>query len=225
MSEGQQQQVPQSAGRGRGYSGRGGGGGRGRGRQGRGGGSRNNNTTNTQRKKNTLKGKCAELGNNVFTAGFPNSPDVFVKTKEAIMLHIQTNLSDGQDWWEALDTMRHKDMDDIKPPNPAIDAQAQPTTIDEGTKLEFTIDYKEWKQRGRNYEKNKTAIFGLTIGQCTDNLLNKLKNRSDWQSIENCADPILLLKAILEVVQKFDDKTYPMQCSLSPVVPLRLRQC
>ena len=200
--------MPQSAGRGRGYAGRGSGGGRGRGRNGRGGGSRNNN--NNTKKKNNMKGKCEELGNNVFTAGIPNSADVYVKTKEAIMLHIQTNLTDGQDWWEALDAMKHKDMDDVKPPNPALDDQGRAVQIDEGTKLEYTLDLKEWKYRCKNYGNNKTAIFGLMIGQCTDGLLTKLKNRSDWNSIENVADPILLLKAILEAVQKFDDKTYPI---------------
>jgi len=65
----------------------------------------------------------------------------------------------------------------------------------EECKTEFSTNLREWKQRGRDYKKNKRTAYGMIWKQCSVRMQTCLKADPDFKSkIEE--DPIVLLEAI-----------------------------
>jgi hypothetical protein len=68
-----------------------------------------------------------------------------------------------------------------------------------------------WRTHGETNEslkKSRGKIYSLLIGQCTQVLVNKMKQDADWVMISESFDPILLFKLIEKFVLKQSDNQY-----------------
>jgi hypothetical protein len=59
-------------------------------------------------------------------------------------------------------------------------------------------------------KKSRGKIYSLLLGQCTQMLVDKMKQDTDWVTISGSFDPISLLKLIKKFVLKQSDNQYKM---------------
>ncbi len=59
-------------------------------------------------------------------------------------------------------------------------------------------------------KKSRGKIYSLLLGQCTQVLVDKMKQDADWVKISGLFDPTLLLKLIKKFVLKQSDNQYKM---------------
>jgi hypothetical protein len=57
-------------------------------------------------------------------------------------------------------------------------------------------------------KKSHSKIYSLLLGQCTQVLIDKMKQDSDWGTVSDSFDPIALFKLIEKCVLKLSDKQY-----------------
>jgi hypothetical protein len=69
-----------------------------------------------------------------------------------------------------------------------------------------------WRTHRETIESLKVSrgkVYSLLLGQCTQVLVDKLKQDTDWVTISESFDPILLFKLIEKYVLKQSDNQYP----------------
>ena len=179
--------------------------GRGQSGRGRGRGSRPYNSVFGQRNYSNLKGACEELKDNVYTVGDAKQADRFTKTTENIVNYIQRTYEEGQDVMDALVKLEDVDFDEYEPESD--EAEDQLTYMQ---KLMLQAKVKEFMARKNKYQHNMNKAYALILGQCTQGLKNKLETSKKWETIKQEHSPILLLKAIKEITQDFQDSKYPI---------------
>jgi hypothetical protein len=76
---------------------------------------------------------------------------------------------------------------------------------------ERTAHSNAWRthqETAESLKKNKGKIYSLLLGQCTQVLVDKMKQDTDWVSISDSFDPHLLFKLIEKFVLKQSDNQY-----------------
>jgi hypothetical protein len=63
-------------------------------------------------------------------------------------------------------------------------------------------------------KKSRGKIFSLLLGQCTQVLIDKMKQDVDWGTISDSFDPIALFMLIEKLVLKQSDNQYKTACCL-----------
>ena len=61
----------------------------------------------------------------------------------------------------------------------------------------------EWSKIKLSYKENKVKMYYVFMGQCSEAMVNKLKDSAIYKDVENRADLILLLKQIKIFRSKF----------------------
>jgi hypothetical protein len=67
---------------------------------------------------------------------------------------------------------------------------------------------RTYRETNKNLKKSRGKIYSLLIGQCTQVLVDKMKQDADWVMISELFDPILLFKLIEMFVLKQSDNQY-----------------
>jgi hypothetical protein len=79
------------------------------------------------------------------------------------------------------------------------------------TKAEKIAHSNAWRTHRETTEslkKSRGKVYSLLLGQCTQVLINKMKQDADWVAISKAFDPILLFKLIEKFVLKQSDNQY-----------------
>jgi hypothetical protein len=95
-------------------------------------------------------------------------------------------------------------------------AQGEIELVDE-VQIKLTDDEKiahanAWRTHRETTESLKVSrgkVYSLLLGQCTQVLVDKMKQDTDWVTISESFDPILLYKLIEKYVLKQSDNQYP----------------
>jgi hypothetical protein len=66
-------------------------------------------------------------------------------------------------------------------------------------------------------KKSRGKIYSLLLGQCTQVLIDKMKQDVDWVTISDLFDPIALFKLIKKFVLKQSDNQYRMAVLIAAV--------
>ena len=149
-----------------------------------------------------LRGAIEELRNNVFTLG---NAEKYTKTEEAILTHILSNFKQG---YEVCHSLKHLELFDIDAhkPEPTGDI----ATMSEIDKMILKEQVTKYVARKELFEDNMNKAYGVILGQCSKAVKDKLECRDDWTTMEAQLDPIMLLKAIKEITQNYEDSKYPI---------------
>jgi hypothetical protein len=81
------------------------------------------------------------------------------------------------------------------------------------TKDEKTAHRNAWRshhESNDSLKKSKGKIYSLLLGQCTQVLVDKMKQDTDWMTISGLFNPISLFKLIKKFVLKQSDNHYKM---------------
>mmetsp|Transcript_25263 Transcript_25263/g.59878 ORF Transcript_25263/g.59878 Transcript_25263/m.59878 type:complete len:318 (+) Transcript_25263:619-1572(+) len=143
---------------------------------------------------------------------------------QVILSHLQKTLKNGKDLVKALKTGKEFNFDEYKPtpvikPEPnneeAMATGAHPTYNPlEYARYEQEKDIQSrkidaWIEREETYEENKVKAFQIILGQCTDRLVEKIKNQTDYET-RVMYKPMELLKDIKKLSVSHTDDKYDM---------------
>ena len=173
---------------------------------------RNNNNI---RRSTQFKGACEDLKDHVYTVGDAKQADRYTKTTEQILNYIQREYDQGQEVKDSLEQLEEFDMELYKPEKP--DDMA---ALDDIDKMILQQEVKDYCTRKFKFNDNMNKAFALIHGQCSMGVKNKLENRKDWKFIKDRHNPILLLKAIKEITQNYQDSKYPIASIHKSIITL-----
>jgi hypothetical protein len=80
---------------------------------------------------------------------------------------------------------------------------------------ERTAHSNAWRthqETTKSLKKSRGKIYSLLLGQCTQVLVDKMKQDTDWVSISDSFDLHLLFKLIKKFVLKQSDNQYKRRC-------------
>ena len=80
--------------------------------------------------------------------------------------------------------------------------------LTEDEKIAHSNAWRTHREASESLKKSRGKIYSLLLGQCTQVLIDKMKQDSDWVMISESFDPILLLKLIEKYVLKQSDNQY-----------------
>ncbi len=64
------------------------------------------------------------------------------------------------------------------------------------------------RESSNSLKKSRGKIYSLLLGQCTQVLVDKMKQDADWQTASDSFDPLKLLKLIKKSILKQSDNQY-----------------
>ena len=168
-----------------------------------GGGKGKSNNNNNRSYQNRFKGACEGLKDHVYTVGDARQADRYTKTTEQILSYILREYTQGRDVKTSLEELEAVDMIKYKPKEPH-------PRMSEVDKMVLAQEVKDYVTRKVTFEDNMNKAYALLLGQCSMGVKNKLESRKDWNNVKTNNDPILLLKAIKEITQDYEDSKYPI---------------
>ena len=93
--------------------------------------------------------------------------------------------------------------------------QAAANTLPMEIKLygdEETYHHRKWRTYrdiNARIDKHTGQVFSMIMGQCTQQLLNKMKQDKSWTTVSTYYDPLALLDLIEKTVMSQSQDTYP----------------
>ncbi len=84
-----------------------------------------------------------------------------------------------------------------------VDEVAMKLTNDE--KISYANAWRTHQERTENLKVSRGKVYSLLVGQCTQVLVDKMKQDADWVTISESFDPILLFKLIDKYILKQSD--------------------
>jgi hypothetical protein len=75
-------------------------------------------------------------------------------------------------------------------------------------KISHSNAWRTHRETNESLKKSRGKIYSLLLSQCTQVLVNKMKQDVDWVAISESFDPILLFKMIEKFVLKQSDNQY-----------------
>ncbi len=88
-----------------------------------------------------------------------------------------------------------------------VDEVAMNLTEDE--KIAHANEWRTHRETTESLKVSRGTVYSLLLGQCTQVLVDKMKQDADWVIISESFDPILLFKLIEKYVLKQSDNQYP----------------
>jgi hypothetical protein len=80
--------------------------------------------------------------------------------------------------------------------------------LTEDEKIAHSNAWRTHRETTESLKKSRGKVSSLLLGQCTQVLINKMKQDADWVAISKAFDPILLFKLIVKFVLKQSDNQY-----------------
>ena len=78
----------------------------------------------------------------------------------------------------------------------------------EDEKIAHADAWRTHRETNESRKKRRGKFYSLLLGQCTQVLVNKMKQDVDWVAISELFDPILLFKLIEKFVLKQSNNQY-----------------
>jgi hypothetical protein len=101
------------------------------------------------------------------------------------------------------------------------------TELNDEVKMKLTEDEKAhsiaWRchqESTESIKKSRSKIYSLLLGQCTQVLVDKMKQDTDWVSISDSFDPHLLFKLIKKFVLRQFDNQYKTAVLIAEQLPI-----
>ena len=128
--------------------------------------------------------------------------DNYTKTTEAILKHMKGSFNELNDLKYSQEELNNFKFNLIKPETPDI-----LLTESSGEEMILREGVNNWFLPNTKYNDNMYKICAMILGQCTENLENKLQARKYWEPhIKN--QPISILKAIKYITHNYQYSRY-----------------
>jgi hypothetical protein len=153
-----------------------------------------------------------ELGGNIFQYGIPGQQVKYNRTKKAIADFVGITSDCGQELYTAI-------MEGVEPVFEEPEDPGAKAT--KGQLQRYDILLKKVLAKEEKYNIEKAKLFRLIVGQCSQQMRNKIEAMPDYKKLEKAVDFVELLKRMKEIVDGTDNTQYlfwKMQAQLSKLV-------
>lgn len=144
-------------------------------------GNRNRNTDTTKRfaraPVETFHGEHEDLKGFVYTYDEAARADQYEKTTKQIGQWVKKELQFSIDIYNSIKRLEEPDKDMWEPEDLLEDATA-------GKRAIFNEKKKEFMLRSRTYDNNRTKVYTVVYGQCSDAMRCKLEAQDEWDEID-----------------------------------------
>ena len=166
----------------------------------RGGKHGSRNTSNKSKAKPVMK----ELKDIVFDAERYNQADEFIKMKKDLAQYIATNYERGADVQQSIEGGKMITLTEPTQPTP----EAGQNAVSETKTLIWKRQIEMYVKHQEKLEDNLCQAFTLVIGQCTEVMLKKLEALSEFKTIKEKCDVLVLLEQIKILMFKYEEQKY-----------------
>jgi hypothetical protein len=84
-----------------------------------------------------------------------------------------------------------------------------PVELTDSEKIQFSNDWRTFRERNTNLIKHRGQAFSLIQGQCTHLLQDKMNQDTDWNTVSISYDPLTLYRLIERTVLAQHEDQYP----------------
>ena len=168
---------------------------------------------NTNQKYEPFNGDSSKLQGHVFQLPHERNKNVgasqYADTVDQLRLYVSTDL-DAKDDTKQLVLNALKDNEALKMPDTSsleVPTKSGDDFTDKIKIQEYSEDRREVLKLIEDAKKAKRVIFGITFGQCSTSLREKLKQTEEYKTADANQDFIALLKEI----QKHTSTAQPLQ--------------
>jgi hypothetical protein len=161
------------------------------------GGRRNNNWRNQNKAGEKFVGAIDDLKGNIYHNSDASQADAFGETNKAIADYAGRTMVYGGDIRSVITNMGQPTI--LAPVEPATGASLLETEL-------FKESVKEYARRMSKLSENVRILYSIIWGQCTKQLLDKVKNATGFSTTEANLDGLELLKLIRSIVYNYQDE-------------------
>ena len=133
--------------------------------------------------------------------GTGSRADQFTATTKALASYSGRKCSDPQDIQITIERQK-----DVVIPIPT----SRPDIEVEVTKLLPGKENDAYVKRSQQYLQNKSKIYSVALGQCTEAMKNRLEGEENYEDINVESDVIRLLLLIKSIAYSYESKSYPV---------------
>lgn len=165
-----------------------------------------------------FRGEHEDLKGFVYTYDSAARANQYEKTTEKVAEWTKKELSFCMDIWRSIIDLKEPQMETWKPKAP----------VDGGDMLEKAIfgeSVKEYMLRKRTYDNNRSKVYTVVLGQCSEAMKAKIEGQDNWEIIHREHDLVKLLKSIKVWMLNQQGARSPVQATYSSLMAVfRMRQ-
>jgi hypothetical protein len=157
-----------------------------------------------------------ELRGNIFTYGTQGQQsNYYIRTKKAIADHVGTTFKFAKELYKAINGGEEVEL--VLPEKPT---SSKPTQIE----VRYEVLCNRFFAKVEEYEREKTKLFRLIMGQCSPTLRDQLESLKEFPQLEDTDNFIGLLQLIHKLVYGTDNGHYQfwkMQASITKLASMK----
>ena len=155
-------------------------------------------TSNTSTIK--FEGETDELSGHIYDINTSQQSELFTNTTKKIANYAGRNCKESKDISLAIENLEE----------PTWTLPVKQTTGDkEVDSLLLVQELQLHIRRKHTYNDNRSTLFHVVMGQCTDSMKAKLEAESTYDTIANDRDVIKLLKLMRDIAFNYESDRYP----------------
>jgi hypothetical protein len=150
-----------------------------------------------------------ELRGNIFTYGTQGQQSNYIRTKKAIADHVGTTFKFAKELYKAINGGEEVELQEPEKPT-----STKPTQIE---MKRYKVLCNRFFAKVEEYEREKTKLFRLIMGQCSPTMRDKLESMKEFSQLEDADNFIGLFQLIHKLVYGTDNGQYQfwkMQASM-----------
>ena len=144
-----------------------------------------------KRSEPPVLGETRELVDNIFKFNSKDQADAYLRTRE------KTGEFVGRKYGRYMRTLvlygKEQVFAEPKPPSKK-EIEDSPALLEK-----YKVDRSHYKKEKETYEKDKSEVFYILLGQCSVNVKSKLKSDKEWSDLEQNYDVVALLDKLKEM--------------------------
>ena len=148
----------------------------------------------------TFIGLIEDLKGHIYDVGTESQADQFTATTKALASYSRRKCADPQDIRIAIE---QKDVS-ITIPTTGTDIYEEVTNLLLGKEIDVYVKCSQ------QYRQNKAKIYSVAMGQCIEDMKNRLEGEETYKDIYGESDVIRLLLLIKSIVYSYYSNSYPV---------------
>ena len=150
--------------------------------------NRRNRGRRTGVQQTRFTGVCEDLKEYVYDTGIGrNNAEIFSKTTKAIAEYVAREYSGAGEFRNGLPEMTLPTL--TAPPPPADTATMVQIKI-------WELDFKEYRKRMEERERNMEKTYALILGQCSKTIRDRIEAHEHWNAVNTSSNALGLLRLI-----------------------------
>ena len=174
---------------------------------------RNNRGLYRERMTEKFEGACQEMKGFIFDVNPVRSMQITHNRKTLERLKIVIGKEYKKPVLKAIKGMDLKILKDENQEPQPVYLDAEQTRMSDGAKIKYKSEMDTWTKKTEKLEAETNQVYNLVLGQCTDTMISRLKEMTDFAVCDEENDPVKLLTLISNVTLSFSTSTEPIMAT------------